>query len=94
MASRFPSIEDFDPSLDEQLAPSGGNPNLDFLQREQNALGELFDTDASNFPELLDADPAQSQFEKSFPALDNEVKHASPHAPPKLASTDSQVECI
>ncbi|KAI5796387.1 clathrin light chain [Peziza echinospora] len=72
MASRFPSIEDFDPSLDDQLAPSGSNPNLDFLQREQHALGELFDTDASSFPELLDADPAQSQFERSFPALDNE----------------------
>ena len=76
MASHFPSMEEFDPSIDA-AAGAGGGDNLDFLQREQQALGDLFDTaDSSAFPDLLNTgdagNNATSEFEKSFPALDND----------------------
>ncbi|KAF8423609.1 clathrin light chain [Tirmania nivea] len=75
MASHFPSIEELDPYIDS-TAGAGGGENLDFLQREHQALGDLFDTtDSSGFPDLLNTgdagNNATSEFEKSFPALEN-----------------------
>ncbi|RPB22277.1 hypothetical protein L211DRAFT_839924 [Terfezia boudieri ATCC MYA-4762] len=80
MASHFPSIEDFDPSIDP-VAGTGGGESLDFLQREQQALGDLFDTtDSSAFPDLLNTEDAgnnaTSEFERSFPALDHDQNPA------------------
>ena len=77
MASHFPSIEDFDPSLDEQLNTSDSNPNLDFIKREQEALGGFFEGDASAFPDLMEStedNAATTEFERSFPALDDQVQ--------------------
>lgn len=79
MASHFPSIEDFDPSLETTGGDADTGDNMDFLKREQAALGELFDNDASAFPDILDGatggdndNAAITEFESSFPALDND----------------------
>lgn len=76
MASHFPSIEELDPTLDTTTG-SGEGEDLDFLKREQEALGDLFDTtDSSAFPDLLNSDnaanAATTEFERSFPALDDD----------------------
>ncbi|KAF8466631.1 clathrin light chain [Kalaharituber pfeilii] len=98
MASHFPSIEELDPTLDNQLDTGGSDANLDFLKREQEALGELFENDTSTFPDLLDSGDvpdtsATAQFEKSFPALDDTQNPAGvmgstlPYMPSFAAST-------
>lgn len=77
MASHFPSIQELDPSLDNSIDTAGDSgENLDFLKREKEALGNLFET-TDSFPVLLDPEDAANasatvEFEKSYPALDTD----------------------
>jgi hypothetical protein len=82
MASRFPSIEEFDDGQTEvpTLAPGAptlglgldDDPTADFLSREKATLGadaDLFATENDN--NLLGGgDDAAPTFESSFPSLD------------------------
>jgi len=77
MASHFPSIEEIDPSLDNSVAVGGDTgENLDFLQREQEALGDFFDTSVPVLLQSDDASNATAEFERSFPALDTHENQA------------------
>lgn len=77
MASHFPSLQELDPSLDNSIDTAGDTgENLDFLKREKEALGNLFEA-TDTFPVLLDSEDAANasataEFEKSYPALDTD----------------------